>query len=164
MERDDVELHHLSVQTQANHRSIRASNKLSACLANVQHQVYQLTLLCETRWTGLCGMFTSHVRAEEDIRKVAKEFPDKIDDSTVTSGFMKKAKHHVSYLTTIKATHCDLQATAATLSECVDYLEILDEEVQEGHDVDGHYFEHCELKDTKYGLRNRYDSGKLTLI
>ena len=50
MEGEDDELSELAVQTQEVHGTIRASNKLTATMYNVQQSCHRLKLLCQTRW------------------------------------------------------------------------------------------------------------------
>ena len=68
-------------------------------------------------------------------------------------------KQHISYLNVIKATACELQTKKATLTNCVDVLELLNDEVMEGCGATGHDFQHCKLAPDKFEVGNKYDSG-----
>ena len=160
MEKDDIDLAELADATHESHRTIKLSNKLTAALANVQKLCYSMRCKWATRWNALTDMFNNHIKAEDDIRQVAKDFPGRLDDTTVGTAFMRRVKSHISYLNTIKATSCELQTKGATLSACNDVCTILDEEVQLGQGVTGDYFENCKLKGDKYLVGNKYDSGE----
>ena len=159
MEKSSQDLSDLSAKTHENHKKINSSNKLTAALANVQQAAYHLKMKAATRWTYLTDMFLSHLQAEDDIREVARQFPDKIDDGTVSSNFISRMKQHISYLNVIKTTACELQTEKATLGNCVDVLELLSEEVLEGYRVRGHEFQHCKLESDRFEVGNKYDSG-----
>ena len=104
-------------------------------------------------------MFLSHLKAEDDICEVARQFPGKIDDGTVSSNFISRMKQHISYLNVIKTTACEVQTEKATLGNCVDVLELLSEEVLQGYRVTGHEFQHCKLESGRFEVGNKYDSG-----
>ena len=164
MEAKDKELATLSTKTQETHRTIKRSNKLTAALANAQQTCYALKLTAPTRWNSLCDMFNNHIKAEDDIREVAREYPSKVDDATVGTNFITKMKKHTCYLNAIKNSSCELQTRFATLDECVDVCEVLDDCVQSGRGKKGDDFEHCKLEGEKCLVVNKYVSGELTII
>ena len=90
--------------------------------------------------SSLLAFLMLRLKAEDDIREVARQFPDKIDDGTVLSNFISQMKQHISYLNVTKTTACELQTEKATLTNCADVLDFLSEEVMEGYRVTGHEF------------------------
>ena len=166
MEKDDSELKRLSDETQECHRTIKASNKLSAALSNVQNTAHEikLKLKAATRWNSITDMFNSHLKASDEIRKVAQEFDDKIDDTTVTNSYLKKLEKHTKYLNVAKNLSCECQTKAATLSQCQDACDLLGELASGGRGKKGDDFEHCTLSGFKFTVGNPYDSGELLLF
>ena len=160
MEKDDPELAELSEKTHEAHRTINASNVLSATLYNVQQAcesyASRLKINCTTRWGAICQMLNSHLKSENEIREVSKAFPDRVSEETVTQAFILSVENHTPYLNNINECSADLQTRGATLAECQDALEVLAGMVEDGADS----FEHCKLKDEKFKAGNKYDTGK----
>ena len=161
MEEKDSNLQPLSIDTQDAHRTIRASNKLTAAMYNVQECAYRLKLLVVTRWNSVCDMFESHVKAAKEIREVAEQFPDRVNDRTVTQDFLGDMKKHSVYLSRIKEASCLCQTKKATLDDCQGALDLLHEMVQDGRWQEGNPFEQCKLEGEKFLVGNKYDSGEL---
>ncbi len=76
MEKNCAELKQLSDKTQEVHRNIKASNKLSAVLENVQASAQELDtsvwngkikLAAVNQWNSLVTMFDSHIKSSEAI-------------------------------------------------------------------------------------------------
>jgi len=161
MEEEDNELAQLSADTQAVHSTIRASNKLTATMYNVQQSAHRLKLLCQTRWGSMCDLFNSHVKASTEIHEVSRQYSDRVSDRTVSQAFLKKMRKHTIYLNHLKTVSATLQARHATLADCQDALDLLDELIQEGRTDAGNDFEHCLLQGDRYLVGNSYDSGKI---
>ncbi len=85
MEANDPELKRLIKEVQECHRTIKASNNLSAALANVQQSAHECVpkLMAKTRWNSVTDMLNSHVNLSDEIRDISKKFDDKISDYTV---------------------------------------------------------------------------------
>ena len=161
MEANDPELARMSEETQEAHHIIRGSNKLTATVHNVQECVYRLKMLVVTRWNSICDMFESHVKATREIREVAESFPNRVSDRTISQAFLGKMKNHTSYLSKIKEASCLCQTKKATLGDCQDLLDLLNEMVVDGRWQEGNDFEFCKLEGKKFLLGNPYDSGEL---
>ena len=160
MEKADTELAELSDKIHEAHKTINGSNVLSATLHNVQQacQAYssKLRTNCTTRWGAICMMVNSHLKSENEIREVHRQFPTRVSEETVTSDFRARVERHTPYLNNINECSAYLQTRGATLAECQDALDVLADLAEDGMDS----FEYCQLKDDKFKAGNKYDSGK----
>ena len=152
MEGNCKELSDLVTKTQDLHRKIKASNKLSAELENIQlvEEVTcpkKLKLQAATRWNSMEGLLTSHVKLGEQIREVIKSHPDRdLSDETVTKSFTAKIKKHLPYLTELKRASINMQKRLATLEYCqfnCDGIATLAAQGRSPNTGPGHDFEHC---------------------
>jgi hypothetical protein len=109
MEKNCTELSDLAAKTQDLHRKIKASNKLSAELENIQLMETddddrkpcpkKLKLQAATRWNSMETLFTSHVTLGDNIREVIKSHPDRDlsdSDETISKSFTAKNKKNTS--------------------------------------------------------------------
>jgi hypothetical protein len=130
MESDCPELKMLADETQEVHPKIKASNKLTAELDNVQAISRALDKNCQTGtgrlkmkaptcWNSLEDLLRSHVDCAEGIRQVIVTHPEcDISDKTTSQDFIKKIKKHITYLGQIKSASIGMQKKPATLDEC----------------------------------------------
>ena len=120
-----------------------------------------MKLLVVTRWNSVCDMFESHIKAVKEIREVAEQFPDRVNDRTVTQDFLGDMKKHAAYLSRIKEASCLCQTKKATLDDCQGALDLLQKMVQDGRWQEGNPFEQWKLEGEKFLVGNKYDSGEL---
>lgn len=159
MEIDDPGLKVLIADTQEVHRKIRASNKLSAVLANASEHAHRLKLQAVTRWNSVCDLFLSHEKSANEIRAVAEAHPGRVSDDCVSQAHLLKIKQHSRYLSTIKEASCGLQTSKLTLAAGHDMLETLAACVNDGRGVQGDDFEYSTLKCRKFLVGNDYDTS-----
>ena len=76
MEEGHNDLHNLSAKCQDTASTVKASNKLTATLANVQETAYKMKMMVVTHWMSICDLVNSHIRAAGDLREVAKSNPN----------------------------------------------------------------------------------------
>ncbi len=113
------------------HRKIKASNKLTAELDNVQTisraldesscqtGTGRLKMKAPTCWNSLEDLLRSHVDCAEGIRQVIVAHPKRdISYKTTSQDFIKKIKKHIAYLGHIKSASIGMQTKLATLKEC----------------------------------------------
>ena len=163
MEEDDEELAGLATETQEVHRTINASNILTATMYNVQQSATSLRLLCQTRWGSICALFNSHLQNVLEIREIADAHPDRVSDRTVSRDYMQVMGRHTAYLNQVNSVAAALQAQGATLADYQDALDLLNDMVQEGREEVGNDFEFCMLQGEKFLVGNRYDSGEIMI-
>ena len=94
MEASDSDIQWLFIDTQEAHRTIRASNKLTAAMYNVKECAYHLKLLVVTRWNSVCDMLESHIKAMKEIQEVDEALPDRVDNRTLDQVFLGGTKKH----------------------------------------------------------------------
>jgi hypothetical protein len=100
MEKNCSELSDLAAKTQDLHRKIKASNKLSAELENVQLMEEEpcpkrLKLQAATCWNSMESLFKSHVTLGDNIREVINSHPDRdLSDETISKSFTAKINKH----------------------------------------------------------------------
>ena len=114
MENNCKELASIAAKTQEIYWKVKASNKLSAELENVQAAscelegcalggICKLKLQAATRWNSLVGMLDSHVKAASGLCEVIQLHPQKdMSDKTTTVWFMRLLDHHLPYLNKLK--------------------------------------------------------------
>ena len=157
MEKNCTELSDLAEKTQDLHRKIKASNKLSAELENIQlmeegdddrkPHPKKLKLQAATRWNSMEGLFTSHVLLGDNIREVIKSHPDReLSDETISRSFITKINKHLPYLKELKCASVNMQTKLATLEYCqfqCDGIITLAAQGQSPNTGPGHDFEYC---------------------
>ncbi len=137
MEKNCKELASIAAKTQEIHRKVKASNKLSAELENVQAAsrelegaaqggICKLKLQAATRWNSLVGMLDSHVKAASGLREVIQLHPQKdMSDETTTVRFMRLVDHHLPYLNKLKQSSVCMQKRLATLDDCQFHCDLI---------------------------------------
>jgi hypothetical protein len=152
MEANDSDLQRITEKTQEIHRSIKASNKLTAELENIQASAREIDesapsgkvkLSAPTRWNSVEGMLASHDKHLSSIRDVIELYPDRLSDETVSQCFMTEIKNHLRYLTEIKKASANMQATLATLEECQFQVDSIGELAKSGYSRRDSAFKHC---------------------
>jgi hypothetical protein len=155
MESDCPELKKLANKTQEVHRKIKASNKLTAELDNVQAISRALDKSCQTgtgrlkmkaptRWNLLEDLLRSHVDCAEGICQVIVAHPKRdISDKTTSQDFIKKIKKHIAYLGHIKSASIGMQKKLATLKECRFLCDLVATCATEGQGKAGNDFWYC---------------------
>ena len=150
MEKNCPELKEISDKTQSIHRTIKASNKLTAVMENAQASASELgssnpklKLLSKTRWNGLEAMLSNHKKTLDAIKVVVDANPKlELDDETTTQGFVRKIDKHLGYLTTLKKASVNMQKTLATLDDCQFQCDAITE-LSKGFGVNVNEFQHC---------------------
>ena len=157
MEKNCTELSDLAAKTQDLHRKIKASNKLSAELENIQLMEKgdddskpcpkKLKLQAATRWNSMESLFTSHVTLGDNIREVIKSHPDRdLSDETISKSFTAKINKHLPYLMELKCASINMQKRLATLDYCqfqCNGIATLAAQGKSPNTGPGHDFEHC---------------------
>ena len=155
MESDCPELKMLANETQEVHRKIKASNKLTVELDNVQAISRALDESCQTGtgrlkmkaptcWNLLEDLLRSHVDCAEGICQVILAHPEcNISDKTTSQDFIKKIKKHIAYLSHIKSASIGMQKKLATLKECQFLCNIVATCAAEGQGKAGNDFRYC---------------------
>ena len=153
MERNCSELSDISEQTQAIHRTFKASNKLTAVMENAQASASELgssvppvklKILSKTRWNSLEAMLSNHLKTVGVIKDVIASNPKfELDDVTTTLTFIRKVEKHLKYLTPLKKASVNMQKTGATLDDCQFQCDTIATLSSQGFGVPGHDFEHC---------------------
>jgi hypothetical protein len=152
MEARDEELQNVTAKTQEIHRSIKASNKLTAELENVQTSaraldestpIGKVKLSAPTRWNSVEGLLSSHNKHMQSIRGVIGKHSDRLSDETVSQCFMQKLNNHLQYLTEIKKASANMQAKLASLEECQFQCDGIGELAKAGYRKQGSIFKHC---------------------
>ena len=152
MEKNCCELSELAAKTQDLHRKIKASNKLSAELENIQLMEEEtcpkkLKLQAATRWNSMESLFTSHVTLGETIREVIRSHPDRdLSDESISRAFTAKINKHLPYLTELKCASVNMQKRLATLEYCQFQCDVISKFAAQGRSPNtgpGHDFEHC---------------------
>jgi glutamine synthetase adenylyltransferase len=153
MEMSCPQLKEIADKTQEIHRKIKASNKLSAVLENVQASsraldetvsAGKLKLSAATRWNSLEAMLDSHKKSVDSIRTVIELHPERdLSDETVSNGFMKELNKHLKYLGPLKSASVRMQKYLATLDDCQFQCDVIAELAKDGYGTRGHDFQHC---------------------
>ncbi len=155
MESDCPELKMHAGKTQEVHGKIKASNKLTAELDNIQAISRALDKSCQTGkirlkmkaptcWNSLEDLLRSHVDCAERICQVIVAHP-KCDnsDKTTSQDFIKKIKKHIAYLGHIKSASIGMQKKLATLKECQFQCNLVATCAAEGQGKAGNDFRYC---------------------
>ncbi len=116
MEKHSSELRDIADMTQEVHCKVKAINKLTAELENVQACCQQLDatdktggggrlkMKAATRWNLLEGLLKSHIDCIEAIRQVICSHPERDISGKITlRDFVKKIIKHLPYLTHLKS-------------------------------------------------------------
>ncbi len=154
MERDCPELKDIANKTQEMHHKVKASNKLTAELENIQANSHgldktgtgRLKMKAATSWKSLEAMLKSHVENVEGICQVIKAYPERdinISDETTLQCFIKKVKKHLPYLSHIKSASVGMQKKLATLEECQYLCNLVATCAKDGKGKAGNDFQYC---------------------
>jgi hypothetical protein len=152
MERDCPELKDIAAKTQEVHRKVKAHNKLTAELGNIQANSHalnktgigRLKMKAATCWNSLEAMLKSHVENEEGIRQVIEAYPEcDISDKTTSQCFIKKIKKHLLYLSHIKSASVGMQKKLATLEECQFLCDLVATCTKDGKGKARNNFQYC---------------------
>ncbi len=157
MEKHSSELRDIADMTQEVHRKVKASNKLTAELENVQAFCHQLDatgktggggrlkMKAATRWNSLEGLLKSHIDCIEAICQVISSHPERdISDETTSRDFVKKIMKHLPYLTHLKSASVSMQKRMASLEECLFHCDLVASCVSNGYGKAGNDFcYHC---------------------
>jgi hypothetical protein len=152
MERDCPELKDIADKTQEVHHKVKASNKLTAELENIQaisHALNKtdagrLKMKAVTHWNSLEAMLKSHVENVEGIRQVIETYPEcDISEETSSQSFIKKVKKHLPYLSHIKSASVGMQKKLATLEECQFLCDLVATCAKDGKGKAGNDFQYC---------------------
>jgi hypothetical protein len=152
MERDCPELKDIANKTQEVHRKVKASNKLTAELENVQANSHalnktgtdRLKMKAATCWNSLEAMLKSHVENVEGICQVIEAYPERdISDEITLQGFIKKVKNHLRYLSHIKSASVGMQKKLATLEECQFLCDLVATCAKDGKGKARNDFQYC---------------------
>jgi hypothetical protein len=157
MENNCDTLKRLATMTQDIHRKIKASNKLSASLENIQASCRalddtavagsncKLKLAAPTRWNSITTMLSGHEKNEVSLRNLIAQNQDRdLDDETISTAFLRDIRSHLPYLEYIKSASEAMQARLATLEECQSLNDSIVQLKSEGSGTFGHYFSLCE--------------------
>jgi hypothetical protein len=152
MKRDCPELKDIANKTQEVHRKVKASNKLTAELENIQANSHalnktgtgRLKMKAATCWNSLEAMLKSHVENVEGICQVIEAYPEcDISDKTTSQCFIKKVKKHLPYLSHIKSASVGMQKKLATLEECQFLCDLVAICAKDGKGKAGNDFQYC---------------------
>ncbi len=155
MENSCKELATIAAKTQEVHQKVKASNKLSAELENVQVASRELQGgeqggLCKlksqavTCWNSLVGMLDSHVKTVAELREVIQLHPQKdISDETTSVQFMRKIDNHLPYLKKLKQASLSMQRSLATLDDCQFHCDLVADCAKRGFKKKGDQWEFC---------------------
>ena len=157
MENNCDALKRLATMTQDIHRKIKASNKLSASLENIQASCRalddtavagsncKLKLAAPTRWNSITTMLSGHEKNEVSLRNLIAQNQDRdLDDETISTAFLRDIRSHLPYLEYIKSASEAMQARLATLEECQSLNDSIVQLKSEGSGTFGHDFSLCE--------------------
>jgi hypothetical protein len=116
MEKHCSELKNIADIIQEVHLKVKANNKLTAELENVQAHCQELDMTgiiggggwlkmkATTRWNLVKGLLKSHIDCIEGILQVISSHPKQdIRDESTTKNFDKKIMKHLPYLTHLKS-------------------------------------------------------------
>jgi hypothetical protein len=152
MKRDCPELKDIADKTQEVHRKVKASNKLTAELENIQANSHalnktgtgRLKMKAATHWNSLEAMLKSHDENVEGICQVIEAYPERdISDETTLQCFIKKVKKHLPYLSHIKSASVGMQKKLATLEECQFLCDLVATCTKDGKGKAGNDFQYC---------------------
>ncbi len=156
MEKHSSELRDIANMTQEVHRKVKASNKLSAELKNVQACCWQLDstgmtggggrlkMKVATRWNLLEGLLKSHINCSEAICQVICSHPEcYINNKTTLQDFVKKIMKHLTHLTHLKSTSVLMQKRMASLEECQFHCDLVASCALNGYGKAGNDFCYC---------------------
>ena len=156
MEKHSSELRDIADMTQEVHRKVKASNKLTAELENVQACCRQLDatgktggggrlkMKAATRWNLLEGLLKSHIDCIEAICQVISPHPEcDISDKTTSRDFVKKIMKHLPYLTHLKSALVSMQKRMASLEECQFHCDLVASCASNGYGKAGNDFRYC---------------------
>ncbi len=156
MEKHFSELRDIADMTQEVHRKVKASNKLTAELENVQACCRQsdatgktgdggrLKMKATTRRNLLEGLLKSHIDCIEAIRQVICSHPEHdISDETTLRDFVKKIMKHLPYLTHLKSALVLMQKRMASLEECQFHCDLIASCALNGYGKAGNDFCYC---------------------
>ena len=158
MENNCDALKRLTKMTQEIHRKIKASNKLSASLENIQASCRalddtenvagancKLKLAAPTRWNSITTMLSGHEKNEASLRRLISENPNRdLDDTTISRTFLQEIRSHLPYLDYIKLASAAMQARLATLEECQSLNDSIVQLQEVGSGAVAHDFKLCE--------------------
>ncbi len=150
------ELRDIADMTQEVHCKVKASNKLTAKLENVQACCRQmdvtgktggggrLKMKAATRWNLLEGLLKSHIDCIEGIRQVISSNPKHdISNKTLLQDFVKKIMKHLPYLTHLKSALVSVQKRMASLEECQFHCDLVATCALNGNGKAGNDFCYC---------------------
>jgi hypothetical protein len=156
MEKHSSELRDIANITQEVPRKVKASNKLTAELENVQACCQQLKVTgktggggrlkmkATTRWNLLEGLLKSHIDCIEAIRQVICSHPEHdISDKTTLRDFVKKIMKHLPYLTHLKSALVSMQKRMASLEECQFHCDLVASCASNGYGKAGNDLHYC---------------------
>ncbi len=156
MEKHSSELRDIADMTQEVHRKVKASNKLTAELENVQACCHQLDatgktggggrlkMKATTRWNLLEGLLKSHIDCLEAIHQVVSSHPERdISDKTTSLNFVKKIIKHLPYLTHLKSVSVSMQKRMVSLEECQFHCDLVASGASNGYGKAGNDFCYC---------------------
>jgi hypothetical protein len=156
MEKHSSELRDIADMTQEVHCKVKASNKLTAELENVQACCRQMDATCKTggggrlkmkaatRWNSLEGLLKNHIDCIEAICQVICSHPERdVSDETTSRGFVKKIMMHLPYLTHLKSALVLMQKRMVSLEECQFHCDLVASCALNGDGKAGNDFRYC---------------------
>ncbi len=138
------------------HCKVKASNKLTAELENLQARCWELDtsgiiggggrlkMKAATRWKSKEGLLKSHIGCIEGMHQVVSSHPKRdISNETATRDFVKKIMKHLPFLTHLESALVSMQKRMASIEECQFHCNLVATCANNGHGKSGNDFCYC---------------------